>query len=154
MRVKLSEIIEALQFQSYEAMAFLNKNTGEIILVSPEEQAALDNDEAIEDLPEWQQEAFKALRQSLAESRNCIPLPSKFDIDEYGIIEEFCLSLEDGQMRETLYALINGRGAFRRFKDAVHEYGIADRWYEYQLRALTNFAIEWCQENGIDFYEK
>jgi hypothetical protein len=28
---------------------------------------------------------------------------------------------------------IEGRGAFRRFRDAVHEEGIADQWYAFSV---------------------
>ena len=57
-------------------------------------------------------------------------------------------------MSDTLYSLIKGGGAFRRFKDAVHEYDIADDWYKYRSDALKEIAIEWCREKGIEFDEQ
>ncbi|MHC4632348.1 MAG: UPF0158 family protein, partial [Planctomycetota bacterium] len=47
-----------------------------------------------------------------------------------------------------------GRGAFRRFNDAIRDYGIADDWYKYRDDALKEIAIEWCEENGIEFDDK
>jgi hypothetical protein len=47
--------------------------------------------------------------------------------------------------------LIKGSDAFRRFKDAIHDYGIENDWYKYHNNALKEIAIEWCQENDIEF---
>jgi hypothetical protein len=152
--VKLDDIIEALEAQSDENCAFLNKNTGEVVLISQEEQNAAENDEPIEDFPEWQQGAVNLMKEIIAESNNCVALPSKFDINEYSIMEDFCLSLQDVEMRDNFCGLIKGSGAFRRFKDAIHEYDIADDWYKYRNNVLKKIAIEWCQENGIEFEDK
>ena len=57
-------------------------------------------------------------------------------------------------MSDTLYSLIKSSGAFRRFKDAIQDYGIADDWYKYRNKALKEIAIEWCEENGIEFDDK
>jgi len=66
-------------------------------------------------------------------------------------MEEFCLSLKDAQIRDIFYGLIKGNGAFRRFKDGLYEYGIADEWYKYRAGALKRIAVGWCQESGIEF---
>jgi len=152
--VKLDDIIEALEAQSDENCAFLNKKTGEVVLISQEEQNAAENDGPIEDLPDWQRDAVNLMKEIIAESHNCVALPSKFDINEYSIMERFCLSLQDTKIRDTFCGSIKGRGAFRRFKDAIHEYDIADDWYKYRNNALKEIAIEWCQENGIEFEDK
>jgi len=68
-------------------------------------------------------------------------------------MEKFCLSLNDSEMSETFYNLIKGSGAFGRFKNAIHEYDIADDWYKYRNDVLREIAIEWCQEKGIEFDE-
>lgn len=151
LRIKLDDIIEGLESQSFESLAFMSKKTGKVILISQEEQDAAKNDEPLEDYPEWQRDSIKFVKELVAESRDCIQLPTKFDIDEYRIMESFCLSINDTEMRETFYSLIKGNGAFRRFKDAIYEYNIADDWYKYRDNALKQIAIEWCQEHGLDF---
>jgi len=47
--------------------------------------------------------------------------------------------------------LIKGSGAFRRFKNAIHEKGIEKAWYEFRSEALEKIAIEWLEENGISY---
>ncbi len=153
-RVKLDEIIEGLEFQSDEKQSYLDKKTGEIVLISDYEMRATENDEPIEDFPDWEQDLVRIAKEIIDETGNYIDLPSKFDIDDYSIMEKFCLSLNDSEMCETLYNLIKGSGAFRRFKDAIHEYDIVDDWYKYRYHALKEIANEWCKENNIEFNEQ
>ena len=152
-RVKLNDIIEGLEFQSDERHSFLDKRTSEVVSISDEEMQAAEDDEPIEDFPDWQQDLVRIAKEIVDETGNYIALPIKFDINEYSIMEKFCLSLNDSEMCETFYNLIKGSGAFGRFKNAIHEYDIADDWYKYRNDALKEIAIEWCQEKGIEFDE-
>lgn len=153
-RVKLDEIIVGLEAQSDESHAFLDKRTGEVVLIRDEQMRAAEDDEPIEDFPDWEQDLIRIAKEIVAETGDYIGLPTKFDIHEYGIMEDFCLSLDDTRLRDTLYGLIKGSGAFRRFKNAVHRYGIADDWHKYRDDALKQIAIEWCRENNVEFSEQ
>ena len=150
-RVKLDEIIEGLEFQSDESSSFLNKKTGEVVLITDEELNAVEENEPVEDFPDWQQDQVRIAKEIIAETGDYISLPTKFDIHEYSIMEQFCLSLDDTEMCNIFCDLIRGGGAFRRFKNAIHEYDIADEWYSYRNKALKEIAIEWCRENNIEF---
>lgn len=151
-RVKLDEIIDGLESQSDESRSFLNKKTGEIVLITDEELNAAEENEPIEDFPDWQQDPVRIAKEIIAETGDYISLPTKFDIDEYRVMERFCLSMDDPEMSDLLYSLIKGSGAFRRFKDAIYRYGIEDEWHSYRNNALKEIAIEWCREHGIEFY--
>ena len=65
------------------------------------------------------------------------------------MIERFCLSVDDEDMRDDLCDAIRGRGAFRRFKDRMQLYGIAEDWYRYRDAALRDMAIAWCGHMGL-----
>ena len=153
-RVKLNEIIEGLEFRSDESSSFLDKTTGKVVLISDYEISAAEDGDPIEDFPDWEQDLVRIAKEIVDETGNYIDLPTKFDIDEYSIMEKFCLSLNDSEMSDTLYSSIKGSGAFRRFKDAINEYDIADDWYKYRNEALKEIAIEWCQAKGIEFDEQ
>jgi len=150
-RVKLDDIIDGLESQSDESRSFLNKKTGEVVLITDEELNAARENEPIEDFPDWQQDQVRIAKEIIAETGDYISLPTKFDINEYRIMERFCLSLDDPEMSDLFYGLIKGGGAFRRFKDAIHKYDIADEWYIHRNDALKEIAIEWCRENNIEF---
>jgi len=80
-------------------------------------------------------------------------LPTKYDLNEYQIMEEFVLSLKDRRASELLYTSIKGKGAFRRFKDTLHRLQLADEWYVYRDAELRQIAIDWCESNQVQFRE-
>ena len=149
--VKLREIADALTIQMDETYQYLNKETGEIVLVSSEELGAAEEGE-IAGYPDWQQEAIKLAEQIIVnEGNKFVELPSKFDVHEYDIMERFCLSVNDPQISDELYYAIKGSGAFRRFKDRIHRYGLVEAWYDYLEAALTEIAREWCESHNIEY---
>ena len=149
-RVKLSEIIDGMQIQSDENSSYLNKATGEVVLISDYEMRAAEENDPIEDFPDWEQDQVGIAREIIAETGDYLELPTKFDIDEYRIMERFCLSIDDPETSDIFCDLIHGSGAFRRFKNAIHEYDLADDWYRYRDDALKEIAIDWCRENNIE----
>lgn len=149
--VKLDDIIEGMECQSDESQSYLDKRTGTVVSISDEEIQAAEDNEPIKDFPEWQQDLIRIAKEILQETGDYIGLPSKFDIHEYSIMERFSLSIDEPEISDTLYCLIKGSGAFRRFKDALYEYNLSDDWYKYRGNRLKEIAIEWCQENGIEF---
>lgn len=52
-----------------------------------------------------------------------------------------------------LYCVIKGRGAFRRFKDALHRLNLTAEWYAYREAAVRQVAIDWCELNEIDWQD-
>ena len=114
-RVKLSDIIDGLESQSDESSSFLDKKTGEVILMTDYAMRAAEENEPLEDVPDWERELVATAREILAETGQYLQLPTKYDLDEYSIMENFCMSLEKKQIGDILYDLISGSGAFRRF---------------------------------------
>lgn len=81
-------------------------------------------------------------------------LPTQFEINEYEMMEDFCFTLTDKHQNILLNG-IRGRGAFRRFKDTVHDLGIAEEWYRYRDECYKRIAIKWCEHNrDIEHTEK
>jgi hypothetical protein len=151
--VKLSDIIDGMENQSDENSSFLDKETGEVVLISEYEMRTAEDNDSLEDFPDWEQEQIAIARDIINETGRYLELPTKFDINEYDIMEKFCLSLEDIKMREYLYSQIKGGGAFRRFKDAIYQNDIQDDWFAYCNDAYKEIATEWCRENDIEFDE-
>jgi hypothetical protein len=152
LRVKLSDIVEGLEFQSDEQSSFLNLTTGEVVSITDEEFRAAENDEPLEDFPDWQHDVIR-MAKGIVETNHYLQLPDRFEINEYRIMERFCLSVEDENIRDDLCNAIRGRGAFRYFKDRIHAYGIAEDWYRYRDVALREIAIAWCEAHSIQYTE-
>ena len=147
-RVKLESIIDELQMMFDDQRSFFNIRTGDIALISDEELRAAEEENPIEKLPDCQQENVNIAIEILEEDF-WIPLPSKYDVNEYEIMERFCLSIDNNKLRDNMYSSIKGRGAFRKFKDNIERYNIEQDWYRFRDSALKEIAIDWCQENEI-----
>ena len=152
LRVKLSDLIEGMDFQSDECFSYLNTATGEVVSVTTEELRAVEEDAPLEDFPAWQHEAIRIAGEIL-ETDHYLLLPDRFEINEYRMMERFCLSVDDEDIRDDLCNATRGRGAFRYFKDRMHAYSIAEEWYQYRDAALREIAIAWCEEHGIPYTE-
>jgi hypothetical protein len=152
--VKLSDIIEVIVFQSDEISSYLNKKTGEIVTLTEDDIKAAENQDTLEEYPEWQHENIKIASHFLDHEEDFIGLPTKYDVHEYQIMERFCLSLKNRGISEALYRAIKGKGAFRRFKDDIIRFDIEDDWYKYREEAMKQVAIDWCELNQIEFKDK
>ena len=148
--VKLNDVIEALEAAGEGCTQYLDRRTGEIVMITNEEMEAAEEDELISEYPDWQREAILKAHE-INRSENFVALPDQFDIYEYKLMEDFCLALQDRRVGEDLRRLIKGSGAFRRFKNAIFSLGIHDDWFAFRKKALEVIAIEWLEQHEIDY---
>ena len=147
--VKLEEILNALEIQNDTSMALFNKITGEVLVIDEEEYRAAEEDKDLMGYPEWQRDVIKTAKDLIDNEDNYIRLPSKYYINEYEIMQSFCLSISDQRISDELFYSIEGKGAFRRFKDMIKRFGIETDWYQYRDEAIKQISIDWCNEEGI-----
>jgi hypothetical protein len=150
----LSEIMEAIEFQTEKSTAYLNKETGEIVIISEEEFQAAEDEDSPDNYPEWQQDNIKIAMEILDSEENFPALPTKHDIDEYLIMERFCLSIKNKVSSEVLSDAIKGKGTFHAFKDNVQRFKIEDKWYKFREEAIKQIAVEWCRSKHIEYVDK
>jgi hypothetical protein len=148
--VKLNDVIEALEAIGAEHTHYLDKRTGEIVMITDEEMEAAEEDELISEYPDWQRESILKAGEIL-KSEDFVALPDQFDIHEYKIMEDFCLSFEDRRVGEDLRRLIKGSGAFRRFKDGIYSMGADKAWYQFRQSEIEKIAIQWLEEQQIPY---
>jgi hypothetical protein len=149
-RVRLSEIVEEVELQTDGASSYLNRETGEFLFLTDEELRAAEDDDVADECPEWQRDAIEQARDVLF-GGSWVSLPSQYDIHEYRIMEGLCASIGDERVSESLCRAIRGRGAFRRFKDAIDRLGVADEWYSYRDEAFREIATRRCKANHIEY---
>jgi hypothetical protein len=152
-QVKLKNIIDEMEIQFEESRSLLNINTGEIVLVTSEDLRAAEDEKPFDHLPEWEQENRLIAIDVVENFENYIELPTKYEVNEYEIMENFCLAVDDQRKQESLLRAIKGKGAFRKFKDKIIDVELADKWYSYRYECFKQIAIEWCRENEINFIE-
>lgn len=147
-KIKLSNLIEAIEAHSDELQSLLNLKTGEIYLVSDEAIQIAENDDS--DYSDWQKEEIKIAKHYIENENDYLVLPSQYDVNEYQIMEDFASNIEDEKIADQLLISLQGKGAFRRFKDSVILLGIDKEWYEFKNERYKQFAIRWCEENEIN----
>ena len=70
--------------------------------------------------------------------------------EQYRWMEKFVSTVEDDALRERLLIAIDGKGAFRRFKDVLSHYpGERERWFSYRSRHVYAYIKEWLARNNI-----
>lgn len=148
--VSLKAVAQELDLINNEVHAFLNKATGELVVVSNEEFGAVEREDDINKYPDWQRELIQKA-QEILETDDYLPLPSEDEIDDYDIMERFCLSIENEKLSAYLLDQIRGKGAFRRFENAIDRQGIAEDWYKFRQAELEGIAAAWLEENSIPY---
>ena len=133
MKVKLNEVIDALEFTSDEMEYYYNPDNEEIFMSNIGDFSALNEDEL--------DELFE----------KSIMLPTRYDINEYEMMEDFAETIENIKIQNQLYISLNGKGAFRRFKDTCINFDIINDWYKFRDGKYKELAINWCKENNIEY---
>jgi len=155
-RVKISDIINMISFQSYNSACCLDREKGEPFLISKEQLRVAEEDAELVDYLEWEREQIKLAREILTDKKGerYILTPGKFVSHEYSTMENFCFSFDDEEISKALLQAIKGAGAFSRFNNCIHRYGIADDWYKYRYNSMKRIVIDWCEGNHIKYVEK
>jgi len=152
--VKLSAIVEALEMQFDETHAFLDKQTGDVVVLSDDELRAAENDDDPADHPDWQRENVEKAKAVQADDagdgRRFLPLPDRLEMNEWDMMRDFAADRENEEHAEALLNAIHGRGAFRYFKDRIHELGLADAWYKFRDGQYRQAALDWCESHGVE----
>lgn len=152
--VILEDIAEKLDEVNNEWRIFLNTKTGEFVSVQQDHLGIaedLDEDDDLSGYRDWEQEAIREAVCLLENWDDYAELPTQYDIHEYSIMEDFAYATKDTVKREKLCRALQGKGAFRRFKDTVIYTGLEETWYAYRFLAYVKIAREWCEDNGIPY---
>jgi hypothetical protein len=148
--VKLDDLISEIEIQIDETFTYINTQTGEVVTLSREEMRAAEDEEPLEKYPVWQRENIeKAIEIIEDENEAYLDFTLRNEYHEYEIVEEFIGTLSEAEGREELFGAIQGRWAFRRFKDGIREHDVEKQWYEFKEKKLKELVIEWCEEKGL-----
>lgn len=140
MKVKLQEVLEALESAGMEIEYYYDTKNQEILMVFDDMINGEYNPELMEEICEGFIEDF-------------IPLPGQYDINEYRMMECFIYELPAGRNQDILAQAIRGKGAFRRFKDRLCDLDLEKNWYTYRDAAYEKIAREWCERYQITVEE-
>jgi hypothetical protein len=119
----------AFQMNMPEVRCFLSLEDGRVLKVPPGD-------------PRLAQVREQTNRYSAIEA-----IPSRI---QYQWLDDFIHQVDDMAVRARMEAAINGKGAFRRFKDILLT--LPDerrRWFEYRDVKMRERIVEWVAEQGV-----
>ena len=141
MTIPLKQVIQAIEEANEAFTRFWDAKTGKTVYLA---------DPLMTDMTE-EDKALAAEMENTPE--RFLRFPTKYEIHQYRIIEDFIAQLSPGKAQEELAYAIRGKGAFRRFKQSVRYHGLEQRWYDYLAEAYRELAIRWCAEEGLEYTE-
>jgi hypothetical protein len=132
-----------------ESLCYLDVDAGQVVTISENLlQEAEEPGDQEPDLPDWQKDEWEIAKR-IVSTDLFRPLPTKFDVREWGIMQDFSRSVGSVGVRDDLLRAIRGAGAFRNLKDTVRRLGIEPAWFAFLADALRQMALDWCEENPI-----
>jgi len=135
LNIDLDELCSAMEDSSYEHEYYLDLKTGEILFLS----------EYMDD------EETRKLRDQIEEDFDRYErIPKAESHEGYEDMEDFIATVKDERLVELLEVAINGRGAFRRFKDVLLRYPEErERWFQFKDERMQERAHEWLDDIGV-----
>ena len=83
------------------------------------------------------------------------PIPKAESYEGYRDMQAFIATVEDDHLSELLEVAINGKGAFRRFKDVLLNYPEErERWFQFKDDRMKERALEWLDDIDVTLVEE
>lgn len=158
---KLTDLIDGVDLFSDDWSAYFDRETGRVLTLSPQvvelveanadeiEEAASRAGLGLDDV-DPEEAALARLVIDDDVGPRYVGLPDKFEFHEYRHMQDFIREQSDGRSQDDLWRSIQGKGAYRRFKDTAARLGLLDRWYAYRDEALKTLVLDWAGANDIE----
>lgn len=149
--VKIDDLTDAFDQCGDEQSAYVDRETGQTIVVDHEVTRAVE-DGRTDGLEEEWSAKYVAVVTAIVDDPKGVrfaPLPGRFEFHEYHQMERFIRTVEDAVVAEELGRAIKGRGAFRCFKDTAARHGRLDDWYRYRDEAQRQHLLDWAAAHAI-----
>jgi len=136
---------------SWEVRNYLDLETGEVVMITDEVAGYLEELPDYE-LPDWMQEMVKVAEQvEEGYGTRYIRIPEADSHEDYRDMERFISTVQSDRLRDQLWRAIEGRGAFRYFKDVLYDHPAErERWFAFQGRCIYDSISRWLESEGIE----
>jgi hypothetical protein len=168
--VDLEELAIALSTDSFELRQYLDLETGQILAIMEEMDRRLeeiyeeicdeDGNQVIaleeylqqQDDPDWQKEMIlDADRVEQGFGTRYLRVERGDPYGDYRDMERFIGTVKDDRLRERLWDAIQGRGAFRRFKDLLARHPqVEEAWFAFKDARLQERVADWLAYHDIE----
>jgi hypothetical protein len=167
--IKFDDLEMAFDDASGAARYYLDLETGQVLSITDEirdeleavyrdldDEGGVENDvfaAALEQhrLPEWMRGMVAEAHQvEQGYGTRYIAIPTAESHESYRDMEEFIDTVANQRIQAQLAHAIQGRGAFRRFKDTLLSYpDERERWFAYSRAQMRERMLAWLEGEGI-----
>lgn len=163
---EIQKAMEDIERNAFEY--FLDRETGEILILSEDIMhraneiisAHYDDDnaeyDAVEldeepDIPDWMEDEIELALEILLFSRGqYVRIPERSPGNVFAAMKSFVDQVENPELADELRLALDGKGAFRRFKDALDPFPKERKlWYGFSAKAAKKDIEAWLGEAGI-----
>ena len=166
--LSLADLSDAFERASGETSYYLDIETGELHIVAEEtrrmlyalqemygaEDGTLDIEAALarRDLGARLKDALRlAQRIEAGYGARYRKVPESDSMAGYADMKAFIESIQEVQLRESLWQVIQGRGAAERFRDALLAHPAEQaRWDEFKRRQVHQRVLAWLESEGLE----
>lgn len=167
LRINRADFGDAFELSDFESEAYLDSETGAIIIVTDETNMQLESFISEDDDLEAVLSKLRADATLSDSERDLLTaaaeveftgdperyklIPKQDSHEGYRDMQAYIGSLEDEHLRELLDVAIHGSGAFRRFKDMLGRYPEARQaWFKFRDEREKRRMTDWLASEGIE----
>jgi hypothetical protein len=134
LKVNWENVEIAFERNSPELHSYIDRETGDVLV-------------AVDGQPEDEE----TRRQIGANPERYVKIEPASSREQYRWMERFVATVEDQPLRDRLLIAIDGKGAFRRFKDVLLTFPIErERWFNYRANLLHYHINQWFGGKGLE----
>ena len=170
LRINMIDLAEAFELGGQDFAYYLDRETGEVLMVGSEAQhllnqiyeaagsaepgAPVDLDGALErrGVGNWLKETVKtAHRIDRGFGSRYLQVPESDSFAGYADMKAFIESVPDRAFADRLWTAIQGKGAFHRFKDTLAaQPALEQRWFKFKEEQMRARMAEWLAAQEIE----
>jgi hypothetical protein len=95
--------------------------------------------------------ADPGMHQRVVSDANYLRVEPVSSREQYRWMERFIATVGEGDLRDKLVGAIDGKGAFRRFKDVLMSFPVdRERWFTFRSERLRACMETWLATHGIE----
>lgn len=132
--IRWNELEMAFERNAPDTESFVDARTGEVVVIV-----------------DGQPEAGELRSRVVSGGELYVKIEPASSREQYRWMEQFVAMVEDPALRERLLISIDGKGAFRRFKDVLLNYPAErERWFNYRADLLHWQMQQWMEREQIE----
>ncbi|MBI4296290.1 MAG: hypothetical protein HY667_04140 [Chloroflexi bacterium] len=168
-KIDLSLLDSVIENSSWEHSYYLDRETGDILMVTDETQLQLeqiyeentgeeDDDAGIEpilarlEMPDWEKEGLREADQVERDfGARHISIPHADSDEAYSDMVDFIATVQNRRLQDRLTQAIAQHRPFRRFKDILEgDPEERERWFSFSNGRICERTPEWLRDEGIE----